>query len=147
VPLPIFDQNRGAIASAHAERDLAAAELANTERTVAADTRGALEGARLLSRRVQLLAGSRGERGFLTGATEARRISVGAYQEGAVPLLQVLDAARVWGEAQVTFYRTLFAQHESIIRVLAAEGADLFTAVLTLRDHPVSSEAPEGQAQ
>jgi cobalt-zinc-cadmium efflux system outer membrane protein len=150
LPVPIFDQNRGDVARAHAERDLAAAELANTERTVGAEIRGALEAARLLSQRAELLSGNRGGRrvGFLARATEARRISVGAYQEGAVPLLQVLDAARAWGEARVAFYRTLFAQHESIIAVLAAGGTDLFKAVPTLNAHPVSSEIPpEGQAQ
>jgi cobalt-zinc-cadmium efflux system outer membrane protein len=150
LPVPIFDQNRGDVARAHAERDLAAAELANTERTVGAQIRGALEGARLLSQRAQLLAGSRGgQRGrFLAWAAETRRISVGAYQEGAVPLIQVLDAARAWGEARETFYRTLFAQHESIIAVLAAEGTDLFSAVPTLIAHRVSTETPTGgQAQ
>jgi cobalt-zinc-cadmium efflux system outer membrane protein len=150
LPLPIFDQNRGDVARAHAERDVAAAELVNTERTVSAEIRGALDAARLLSQRSELLAGKRGGQptGFLARATEARRISVGAYQEGAVPLLQVLDAARVWGEARVVFYRTLFAQHESIIAVLAAEGTDLFSAVPTLSAHPASSETrPGGQAQ
>ncbi len=150
VPLPIFDQNRGDVARAHAERDLAAAELSNTERTVGAEIRGALEAARLLSQRVELLAGNRGGQPvrFLVRATEARRISVGAYQEGAVPLLQVLDAARAWGEARVTFYRTLFAQHESIVAVLAAEGTDLFSAVPRLSAGPVSSETrPGGDAQ
>jgi outer membrane protein, heavy metal efflux system len=150
LPVPIFDQNRGEIARAHAERDLAAAELANTERTVGAEIRAALEGARLLSQRAQLLAGSRAGQPvrFLVSAAETRRISVGAYQEGAVPLIQVLDAARAWGEARVTFYRTLFAQHESIIAVLAAEGTDLFIAVPRLSAGPASSEMrPGGQAQ
>ncbi len=146
LPVPIFDQNRGDIARAHAERDLAAAELANTERTVGAEILAALEGARLLSQRAQLLAGNQGGRAvrFLEWAAETRRISVGAYQEGAVPLLQVLDAARAWGEARVIFYRTLFAQHESIIAVLAAEGTDLFSAVPTLIAYRVSSETPTG---
>jgi cobalt-zinc-cadmium efflux system outer membrane protein len=150
LPLPILDQNRGHVARADAERDLAAAELAITERTVGAEIRGALEAARLLSQRAQLLAGDRGGQPvrFLARAAETRRISVGAYQEGAVPLIQVLDAARAWGEARVTFYRTLFAQHESIIAVLAAGGTDLFNAIPTLNAHPVSSEIPpEGQAQ
>jgi len=49
-----------------------------------------------------------------------------------VPLLQVLDAARAWGEARVAFYRTLYAQHESVIALLAAQGSDLFTAVPAL---------------
>jgi cobalt-zinc-cadmium efflux system outer membrane protein len=142
LPVPIFDQNRGDVARARAARDLAAAELENTERTVRADIRGAIEGARLLSQRAQLLAGSRtGQPArYLAQAYEARRISVGAYQEGAVPLLQVLDAARAWGEARVIYYQTLFAQHESVIALLAAQGSDLFSAIPTLSAHTVSSE-------
>jgi cobalt-zinc-cadmium efflux system outer membrane protein len=143
LPIPIFDQNRGDVARARAERDLAQAELANTERTVGAEIRGALDGARLLSERAQLLAGSRTGQPvrFLQQATEARRISEGAYQEGAVPLLQVLDAARAWGEARVTFYSTLFAQHESIVALLAAQGTDLFAAIPALTPQPASSGA------
>ncbi|HEX2250234.1 MAG TPA: TolC family protein [Gemmatimonadales bacterium] len=146
LPLPIFDQNRGDIARARAERDLAAAELANTERTVGAEIRGALEGARLLSQRAQRLVGSGAGQPvrFLVRAAEARRISVGAYQEGAVPLLQVLDAARAWGEARVTFYGTLFAQHESIIALFAAQGSDLFGAIPALSARPVSSGTGRG---
>jgi cobalt-zinc-cadmium efflux system outer membrane protein len=150
LPLPIFDQNRGDLARARAQRDVAAAELANTERMVGAEIRGALEGARLLSRRAQILAGSGAGQpvGFLARAAEARRISVGAYQEGAVPLLQVLDAARAWGEARVTFYRTLFAQHESVIELMAAQGSDLFSAIPELVGYRVSSGATRGgQAQ
>ena len=150
LPLPIFDQNRGDLDRARAQRDVAAAELANTERMVGAEIRGALEGARLLSRRAQILAGSGAGQpvGFLARAAEARRISVGAYQEGAVPLLQVLDAARAWGEARVTFYRTLFAQHESVIELMAAQGSDLFSAIPELVGYRVSSGATRGgQAQ
>jgi cobalt-zinc-cadmium efflux system outer membrane protein len=146
LPLPIFDQNGGDVARARAERDIAAAELANTERTVAAEIRGALEGAHLLSRRTQLLAGSDAGQpaGFLARAAEARRISVGAYREGAVPLLQVLDAAGAWGEARMTFYRTLFAQHESVIELMAAQGSDLFNALPELAGYRVSSGATRG---
>jgi outer membrane protein, heavy metal efflux system len=143
LPIPIFDQNRGDVARARAERDLAQAELANTERTIGAEIRGALEAARLLSNRAQLLAGTRTGQPvrFLQQASEARRISLGAYREGAVPLLQVLDAARASGEARVTYYRTLFAQHQSIIGLLTAQGTDLFSAIPTLGPHPASPDA------
>jgi cobalt-zinc-cadmium efflux system outer membrane protein len=146
LPLPIFDQNRGDVARARAERDVAAAQLADTERRVAAEIRGALEGARLLSRRAELLAGSGAGQPvrFLARAAEARRISVGAYHEGAVPLFQVLDAARTWGEARVTFYRTLFAQHQSIIELLAAQGSDLFSTIPGLSGDPVPSGTTQG---
>ena len=47
-----------------------------------------------------------GRPSLLARADEARRIALGAYREGAVPLLQVIDAARAWGEARLTFYET-----------------------------------------
>jgi outer membrane protein TolC len=133
VPLPIFDPNRGEIVRASAERDAAAFDLAARERAARAELIGAYEAARLLTERASLLARSRdGRPSFLARADEARRIALGAYREGAVPLLQVIDAARTWGEARLTFYETLYAQHESVATLLAARGDDLFTELPAL---------------
>ena len=76
------------------------------------------------------------EPSYLQRADEARRITLGAYQEGAVPLLQVLDAARAWGEARLSYYRTLYAQHDSVLLVLLAKGQDLFIAIPALSTEP-----------
>jgi cobalt-zinc-cadmium efflux system outer membrane protein len=133
MPLPIFDPNRGEIARASAERDAAGFELAALERSARAELAGAYEAARLLSQRAALLARAvDGRPAFLARADEARRIALGAYREGAVPLLQVIDAARAWGEARLTFYRTIYAQHESIALLLLARGDDLYTALPAL---------------
>lgn len=138
LPLPLVDQNRGEVARARAERDLATFELAATERRVHAELVGAIEAARLLTERVHVLRGpgdtaAPGERvRYLARADEARRIALGAYREGAVPLLSVLDAARTWGDARMTYYRTLYSQHESVMILLAAEGRDLFSEVPAL---------------
>ena len=69
---------------------------------------------------------------YLAKADELRRITLGAYREGGAPLLQVLDAARVWGDARITFYTTLFAQHEAVLALVVAQGNDLFVAMLGL---------------
>jgi cobalt-zinc-cadmium efflux system outer membrane protein len=133
MPLPLFDPNRGEIARASAERDAAAFELAARERTARAELTGAYEAARLLTERATLLVRARdGRPSFLSRADEARRITLGAYREGAVPLLQVIDAARAWGEARFAFYETLYAQHESVAVLLAARGDDLFTELPAL---------------
>lgn len=133
VPLPIFDANRGEIARASAERDAAGFELAALERNARADLAGAYEAARLLTESAALLARAvDGRPALLARADEARVIALGAYREGAVPLLQVIDAARAWGEARITFYRTLYAQHESIALLLIARGDDLFTTLPAL---------------
>jgi len=125
LPFPLFDQNRGAIGRAAAERDAAAFELAAQERAGRAELVGASEAARVLTARAGLMADrSRGET-YLTRADEARRIALGAYREGAIPLIQVIDAARAWGEARITYYQILYAQHESVLALLAAEGVDI----------------------
>jgi cobalt-zinc-cadmium efflux system outer membrane protein len=125
LPLPLFDINRGEIRRASAERDAAQFDFAAAERAASADVIGAREVARLLTDRTILLTAD-GANGFLARADEARGIALGAYREGAVPLLTVLDAARAWGDARMTFYRTLYAQHESVLMLLAARGVDLF---------------------
>ena len=126
MPLPVFDTNRGEIARATAERDAAALELTARERAASAELVGAHEAARLLTERATLLArGTDGRPPLLARADEGRRIALGAYREGAVSLLHVIDAARAWSEARVTFYQALYAQHESIAALLAARGDDL----------------------
>lgn len=120
LPFPVFDQNRGEVVRASAERDAASFELDAERRSVKADVLGTFESARILGDRVTDL-----RKDYLVRADESRRIALGAYREGAVPLLQVLDAARAWGEARVTYYRLLYAQHESVIELSAALGLDL----------------------
>ena len=126
LPLPLLDTNRGEIARTAAERDAATFDLVAAERSAAADQIAARDAAELLSVRVDsLTSGESG--GFLGRADESRRIALGAYREGAVPLLTVLDAAHAWGDARMMFYRTLYAQHQSVLQLLAAQGIDLFT--------------------
>ena len=125
VPIPLFDANRGEVQRASAERDAAAFELTNQERITSSEVLGAYEAARVLTARTEILTRS-GADSFLTRADEARRIALGAYREGAVPLFQVIDAARTWGDARVTYYRTLYAQHQSVLTLRAAQGSDLF---------------------
>ena len=125
LPIPLFDANRGEVQRASAERDAAAFELANQERVTSSEVLGAYEAARVLTLRANLLARG-GAESFLSRADEARRIALGAYREGAVPLFQVIDAARTWGDVRLTYYRTLYAQHQSVLALLAAQGSDLF---------------------
>jgi len=131
LPLPLVDQNRGELERAKAERDAAALELVAVEREVRADLSGTTEVAALLLERVHELAGPRDSTSGATvrqlaRADEIRHIALGAYEEGAAPLFQVLDAARAWGESRSSYYRTLYAQHESVLLLMLARGQDLF---------------------
>ncbi len=132
MPFPLFDQNRGAIARAAAERDAAGFELAAQERIGRAEIVGSAAAARLLTERAGVLADTSRGQGYLARADEARRIALGAYREGAVPLIQVIDAARAWGEARVAFYQILYAQHESVVELLVAEGVDIASRLPSL---------------
>jgi len=127
LPLPTFNTNRGEIQRARAERAVAGFELATQERLARAEFNGALEAARVLSARVSTLAGN-DSASFLARVDEARRIALGTYREGAIPLFQVIDATRSWADARMTYYQTLIAQHQSVLALIVAEGLDLFTA-------------------
>jgi outer membrane protein TolC len=118
------------VTRATAERDVARFDLAAQERLATSDIVGALAAARLLTARAASLAVP-GPDGLLSRADEMRRIALGAYREGAIPLVQVLDAARTWGETRLTYYRTLYAQHQAVLTLIVATGGDLFTAPLT----------------
>lgn len=124
--LPLFDQNRGEIARARAERDAAVFELEDRERVARAEVTGEYEAAALLTDRMNAFSrDSAGSPNYLDRADEARRIALGAYREGAVPVVQVIDAARARGEARVAYYETLFAQHQSVLTFTVAQGGDL----------------------
>lgn len=137
LPLPVFDQNRGEIQRAAAERDAAGYELASQARAANAELQGALDAARILTERASVLV--RGDSsGFLARADESRRIALGAYREGAVPLFQVIDAARAWVDARMTYYRTIAAQHQSVLSLAAAQGLDLSAALPNLTSRGAS---------
>jgi outer membrane protein TolC len=93
---------------------------------------GAIATARLLHERAVALVGAPSS-GFLARADEARRIAIGAYREGAVPIIQVIDASRAWGESRIAYYDLLFAQHESVLDLLYADGRDPRTALAHTR--------------
>ncbi|MFN2397773.1 MAG: TolC family protein [Gemmatimonadaceae bacterium] len=119
-PLPLFDQNRGEIQRASAEQRAVRHELEWADRRLLAEVSGAYEAARRLTEQVAPL-----ERSFIRRAEEARRIALGAYREGATSILQVLDAARALGDARLTYYELLFAQHQSVLELRAAVGVDI----------------------
>jgi cobalt-zinc-cadmium efflux system outer membrane protein len=134
LPIPFFDQNRGEVGRATAERDAALLELTASRRMAAGQLAGVGEAARILTERAAAMT-ARGDSGYLARAEQAKRITLGAYREGAVPLLQVLDAARAWNEARLAYYDLLFAQHQSALELLFASGVDLRSAAEQL-DNP-----------
>ena len=132
LPIPLLDQNRGSRARAKAELEAAAFGAEAAQREARADIIGAEEAARILTVRATALAvrdSAGNDIAYLQRANSARAIALGAFREGAVSLLQVLDAARAWSDARVTYFRTLFAQHEAVISLLIARGDELPTTL------------------
>ena len=131
LPLPLFNRNGGRIARAKGERDAVAFELAREERAANAFLAAAAESSRRLSAEAITLGAKApgGGSAFLARAEEVRRIALGAYQEGAVSLITVVDAARAWGDARITYYKLLFAQHEAVLAHFAARGIDPLDAL------------------
>lgn len=134
LPVPVFDLNRGSRARAQADRDAAEFDLRTQTRVARGEWRGARDAAEILSRRTGTLStrDSLGRVAYLARADAGRLIALGAYREGAVSLLQVLDAARTWAEARVTFHRALYAQHEAVLALIVAQGDDLRAALPTI---------------
>ncbi len=91
--LPLFNQHGGAIAGAMAERDRAAAELAQTTR----ETDAAV--ARARRERDAALARVDRDARLLAAAERVASMSLVAYREGAAALPNVLEAARSAREA------------------------------------------------
>jgi outer membrane protein, heavy metal efflux system len=124
MPIPLFDRNRGEVQRATSEFLAAQQERAWAERTVTAEVRGAYEAAERLSTQA-----SRLEPTFLDRAEEVNRITLGAYQEGAATLLQVIDAARTLADARLTYYRVVLGQRQSLFDLAMAAGDDPETAL------------------
>lgn len=125
LPLPLFDQNRGEIQRADAQQRIAGFERETTKRQVVAEVSAAYAAVQTLTTQLAKMDG-----GFLRRAEEARRIALGTYREGATPLRDVLDAARVLVEAREAYYRIVFARQKSMIDLNAASGADVLTSPL-----------------
>lgn len=125
MPFPIFDQNRGEIQRASAERRVALLEKSLVERQVSAEVTGAYAAVQTLS--AQLARVGR----LVQRAEEGRRIAEGAYREGATSLVQVLDAARAYEETRLLSYRTVFGWRQSIVELNAAIGSEALTTIST----------------
>ena len=137
VPLPLFDRNRGELQRATSERVAAEHERVWVERRSSAEIAAAYESAQLLTTALATL-----DLRFLERAAESRRIAVAAYQEGAVPLIQVLDATRTLSEARLTYYRALFARQGSVLDLYSAAELDPLGA-LTMTPPPTGTPADD----
>src|SRR5262249_43211103 len=91
VPLPVFDRNQGEIVRAESEAAIARHQSDRLRLEIAQEVRAAVERYTIAPARVH-----RFEDGFLRQAREARQAADVSYREGAVSLLEFLEAERTY---------------------------------------------------
>jgi outer membrane protein TolC len=120
IPLKIRDKNQAGIARAQADQKAAAALLEVAKSHTVAEVSAAYEAFQTAREQVQTF---RDE--LLNQADESRTIALAAYQEGATPLLSVLEAQRTRADVRQQYFRTLFDYQVSISELELAVGKEI----------------------
>ena len=120
IPLPVYDRNQGGIARAIAEEKAAGAELALERTRVLAEVESSWHAWQ--SARAQAASF---ERDLLRQAEESRAIALAAYQEGAIGLVEYLEAQRTLVDLRQHYARSLFDAHAARLLLERAAGRDL----------------------
>lgn len=120
IPLPVYDRNQGGIARAIAEEKTAEAELALERTRVLADVESSWHAWQ--SARAQAASF---ERDLLRQAEESRAIALAAYQDGAIGLVEYLEAQRTLADLRQQYARSLFDAHAALLLLEQAAGRNL----------------------
>jgi len=112
VPIPVFDRNSGHVTRAAAEERAAALDLDVLSRGAAAAAAAQIAAARDLALRARHV-----DAELLEPARVVRDAARSAFREGAADVLRLVDAERVYAEAQ---RETLDLKHEAYAQALAA---------------------------
>jgi cobalt-zinc-cadmium efflux system outer membrane protein len=120
IPLPIHDRNQGAIARAIAEEKTAQAELTLHRTRVLAEVESAWHAWQTARSQAGAF-----ERELLRQADESHAIALQAYQEGALGLVEYLEAQRTLATLRHEYARTLFDAHTALVSLEHAVGRDL----------------------
>jgi cobalt-zinc-cadmium efflux system outer membrane protein len=115
--IPLFDRNQGEIA--HTQAAVTQSDELYREATeqVSSDVVNALEGLKTNDEIINLY-----RSGYLDQTTQSRDISEYAYQHGAAPLLDFLDAERSYRANQLAYRQALAAWMVSLEQLRAATG-------------------------
>jgi cobalt-zinc-cadmium efflux system outer membrane protein len=120
IPLPFTDRNQGGIARAVAEEKTARAEASLHRNRVLAELESAWAAWQTARARVQVL-----ETALLRQAEESRDIAQAAYREGAIGLLEFLEAQRTLTDVRHEYARSLYEAQASRLAVELAVGREL----------------------
>jgi cobalt-zinc-cadmium efflux system outer membrane protein len=100
IELPIFDQGSGARQRARGEQQVAEAELRSARDRVRAEAAGGLRAYREI-----LAAKPSGTAALAQGGAEVARIAEASYREGAITLMELLDAERAHADLRAALAR------------------------------------------
>jgi cobalt-zinc-cadmium efflux system outer membrane protein len=118
--LKIRDRNQAGIARAEADQKEAEALLEVARSHTIAEVDAAYEAFQTARQQVQTF---RNE--LLNQADESRTIALAAYEEGATPLLAVLEAQRTRAEVRQQYFQTLFDYQLSLSELELAVGREI----------------------
>ena len=120
IPLPLTDRNQAAIARAVAEEKVAQTEAVQHRQRVLAEVESAWAGWQTARSRVAAV-----ERGLLPPAEESLEIARAAYRDGAIGLLEYLEAQRTLADVRHEHARSLFEAQASRLMLELAVGREL----------------------
>jgi len=120
IPLKIRDRNQAGIARAQSDEKAAATLLEVAKSHTVAEVSAAYEAFQTAREQVQTF---RDE--LLNQADESRSIALAAYQEGATPLLSVLEAQRTRADVRQQYFKTLFDYQVGLSELELAVGQEI----------------------
>lgn len=120
VPLPLFSRNEGVRDRARGESMVATAELHDAELRIRGEVTAAVRG--LSAMREALAAGASG---IDARAAEVAQIAEGAYREGAISLMELVEAQRARAESRAAALRWTVDLHLATLELNRAIGAPL----------------------
>jgi outer membrane protein, heavy metal efflux system len=120
IPLKTQDKNQAGIARAEADQKAAQTSLEVARSHTIAEVDAAYEAVETAREQVQIF---RDE--LLNQADESRTIALAGYEEGATPLLSVLEAQRTRAEVRQQYFKTLFDYQVSISELELAVGKEV----------------------
>lgn len=120
VPLPLFSRNEGLRERTHGESLIATAELRDAELRVRGEVAAALQG--MAAMRDALAAGASG---VDARAAEVAQIAEGAYREGAISLMELIEAQRARAESRAAALRWTVDVNLAQLELNRALGAPL----------------------
>lgn len=118
VPLPLFSRNEGMRERARGESLVAGAELRDAELRVHGEVSAAIQALAALRE-----AQAAGAAGVDERAAEVAQIAEGAYREGAISLMELVEAQRARAESRATALRWTVELHLAVLEFNRALGA------------------------